>query len=167
MYLRNNENVNRECLVRQYCEEGVSSDTFCRSNSTSLRWGMLNQRKIEIPSEKSQPQLGHPADWRLIEFRVGRLSLHRVEMLSGRKAGQSGHRNTCIGITLQCSVSRDSLFKLIFSFINTVTDLTNALTGNSSVNMFQHATIDETVFYVVRAEQRWNNRVMQPENVSR
>jgi hypothetical protein len=28
--------------------------------------------------------------------------------------------------------------------------------------MVQHATIDEAVFYVVRAEQQWNNGIMQP-----
>jgi hypothetical protein len=28
--------------------------------------------------------------------------------------------------------------------------------------MVKHAAIDEAVFYVGRAEQRWNNRVMQP-----
>jgi hypothetical protein len=43
-----------------------------------------------------------------------------------------------------------------------VTDLIKALPGNSYVNMVQHATIDESLFYVVRAEQRWNNRIMQP-----
>jgi hypothetical protein len=41
-------------------------------------------------------------------------------------------------------------------------DLINAMSGNSCVNTVQHATIDEAVFYVVRAEQRWNNGVMQP-----
>jgi hypothetical protein len=30
----------------------------------------------------------------------------------------------------------------------------NALPGNSYVNTVQHATIDEAVFYVIRAEQR-------------
>jgi hypothetical protein len=45
---------------------------------------------------------------------------------------------------------------------NIVTDLINALPGNSSVNTVQHTTIDEAVFYVVRAEQRWNNGVVQP-----
>jgi hypothetical protein len=30
-------------------------------------------------------------------------------------------------------------------------DLINALPGNGSVNMVQHAIIDEAVFYVVRA----------------
>jgi hypothetical protein len=46
---------------------------------------------------------------------------------------------------------------------NIVTDLINALPGNSSVNMVQHATIDEAFFfYVVCVEQRWNNGVMQP-----
>jgi hypothetical protein len=44
----------------------------------------------------------------------------------------------------------------------TVTDLINALPGNSSVNMVQHATVDEAVFCVFRAEQQWNNGVMQP-----
>jgi hypothetical protein len=43
----------------------------------------------------------------------------------------------------------------------TVTDLINALPGNNSVNTVQHATTDEAVFYAVRAEQRWNNGVMQ------
>jgi hypothetical protein len=38
----------------------------------------------------------------------------------------------------------------------------NALPGNNSVNTVQHAARDEDVFYVVRAEQRWNNGVMQP-----
>jgi CBS domain containing-hemolysin-like protein len=32
---------------------------------------------------------------------------------------------------------------------NTVTDLINALSGNSSVNTAQHATIEETVFSVI------------------
>jgi hypothetical protein len=40
-------------------------------------------------------------------------------------------------------------------------DLINALLGNISVNTVQHATIDEAVFSVVRAKQRWNNGVMQ------
>jgi hypothetical protein len=40
--------------------------------------------------------------------------------------------------------------------------LINALPDNSSVNMVKHATIDEAVFYVVRAEQRWNNGVVNP-----
>jgi hypothetical protein len=43
----------------------------------------------------------------------------------------------------------------------TITDLINALPGNSSLNTVQHATIYEAVFYVVRAEQRWNNGLMQ------
>jgi hypothetical protein len=41
-------------------------------------------------------------------------------------------------------------------------DLINSLPGNSSVNTVQHATLNEAVFYVVRAEQQWNNGVMQP-----
>jgi hypothetical protein len=40
--------------------------------------------------------------------------------------------------------------------------LINALPGNSSVSTVQHATIDEAVFYVVRAEQLWNNGVIEP-----
>jgi hypothetical protein len=35
-----------------------------------------------------------------------------------------------------------------FIFINTVTDLINALPGNSFVNTVQHATIEEAVFSV-------------------
>jgi hypothetical protein len=35
-----------------------------------------------------------------------------------------------------------------------VTDLINALTGNSSVNTAQHATIDEAVFSVSSAPSR-------------
>jgi hypothetical protein len=35
---------------------------------------------------------------------------------------------------------------------NTVTDLMNALPGNSCVNMVQHATIDEAVFFVDSTE---------------
>jgi hypothetical protein len=35
-------------------------------------------------------------------------------------------------------------------FKHIVTDLINALPGNSSVNTAQHAKIDEDVFYVVR-----------------
>jgi hypothetical protein len=49
----------------------------------------------------------------------------------------------------------------------TVNDLINPLPGNSSVNTVQHATIDEGVFYVVRAKQRWNNGVMQPVSKQR
>jgi hypothetical protein len=38
--------------------------------------------------------------------------------------------------------------------IHCITDLMNALPGNSSVNTVQHTTIDEAVFfYVVSAEQ--------------
>jgi hypothetical protein len=48
-----------------------------------------------------------------------------------------------------------------------LTDLINALPGNSSVNMVQHATIDKAVFYVVRTEQRWNNGIMQPVSKQR
>jgi hypothetical protein len=48
-----------------------------------------------------------------------------------------------------------------------VTYLINALPGNSSVNTVQHATIDEAVFYVVRAEQWLNNGVMQPVSKQR
>jgi hypothetical protein len=50
---------------------------------------------------------------------------------------------------------------------NNVTYLNNTLPGNSSVNTVQHATIGEAVFYVVRAEQRWNNGVMQPVSKQR
>jgi hypothetical protein len=42
-----------------------------------------------------------------------------------------------------------------------VTDLINALPGNSSVNTVQQETIDESVFCVVCAEQRWNKGVTQ------
>jgi hypothetical protein len=50
--------------------------------------------------------------------------------------------------------------RIIYSI---VTDLINALPGNSSVNTVQHATVDEAVFfYAVRAEHRWYNRVKQP-----
>jgi hypothetical protein len=38
-----------------------------------------------------------------------------------------------------------------FKVLNIVTDLINALPGNGSVNTVHHATIDEVVFYVVRA----------------
>jgi hypothetical protein len=37
------------------------------------------------------------------------------------------------------------------SLINNVTDLINALPGNSSVNTVQHATIDEAVFSMLSA----------------
>jgi hypothetical protein len=40
-------------------------------------------------------------------------------------------------------------------FLNIVTDLINTLPGNGFLNT-------DCVFYVVRAEQRWNNRVMRP-----
>jgi hypothetical protein len=48
-----------------------------------------------------------------------------------------------------------------------VTDLINALPGNSSINTVQDATIDEAVFYVVRGEQRWKNGVIQPVSKQR
>jgi hypothetical protein len=48
---------------------------------------------------------------------------------------------------------------------DTVTELINALPGNSSVNMVQHATIDGAVFCVIRAQQRWKNGVMQPASM--
>jgi hypothetical protein len=43
----------------------------------------------------------------------------------------------------ECNISLHQLY--------IVTDVINALPGNSSVNTVQHATIDEAVFYVVRA----------------
>jgi hypothetical protein len=48
-----------------------------------------------------------------------------------------------------------------FKFIINVTDLINVLPGNNSINTVQSATIDEAIFLVVRAEQRWKKRVMQ------
>jgi hypothetical protein len=55
----------------------------------------------------------------------------------------------------------------ILRYDSNVTDLMNALPGNSSVNTVQHATTDEDVFYVVRADKRWNNGVMQPVSKQR
>jgi hypothetical protein len=57
-----------------------------------------------------------------------------------------------------------NLFK---KHLNIVTDLINALPGNSSVNTAQHAAVDEAVFSGVRAEQRWNNGGMQPVSKQR
>jgi hypothetical protein len=57
---------------------------------------------------------------------------------------------------LQVGVTRNSLLKQIkFSGVKlyyTVTDLINALPGNSSVNTVQHATTDEAVFSISSAQ---------------
>jgi hypothetical protein len=67
------------------------------------------------------------------------------------------------------SQAQEFSFLIVFGlpFFRIVTDLTNALPGNSSLNTVQHAIIHEAVFYVVRAEQRWNNGVMQPVSLSK
>jgi hypothetical protein len=46
---------------------------------------------------------------------------------------------------------------------NIVTDLINALPGNSSVNTVQHATIDKTLFYVVRTMPSAGNGPMNSQ----
>jgi hypothetical protein len=45
-----------------------------------------------------------------------------------------------------------------------VTDLINALPGNSSVNTVQHATIDEAVFSVARAKLSAGNGAMKSQS---
>jgi hypothetical protein len=43
---------------------------------------------------------------------------------------------------------------VIASIKHIVRDMINTLPGSRSINTVQHATIDEAVFYVLRAEQR-------------
>jgi hypothetical protein len=40
------------------------------------------------------------------------------------------------------------LIRILIHDLNTVTDLINALPGNSSINTVQHATIEEALFFV-------------------
>jgi hypothetical protein len=52
----------------------------------------------------------------------------------------------------------------IHILIYTVTDLINELPGNTSVNMVQHATLDEAVSYVIRATPSAGNGPMNSQS---
>jgi hypothetical protein len=74
------------------------------------------------------------------------------------------HTVTSIRYTRTCIYTYTLISCFIFrhGIITILTDFINALPDRSSVNTVQHATIHEAVFYVVRAEQRRNDEVMQP-----